>query len=372
MTENVCSPIEIAPESLQEKSRRSSALAREGRLPGRGQQLGPLGPVGRASAAAAPTPAGAAGSGMLMSIVFGVPRGATDGSTFSPLPTNMVTKSAGRMFRCAAASRSSGRQLADRLLVALQEVGRVAVELVLGEPVQHRPLGGEREDQRVQNGVAGAADLLGADRLREHRFDLVVHVAGGRPGRVGLGHGVEEHRAGVVVARARARAGGVGQTVLGADLVEEAAGEAAADDLVEQRHRRVVGVVQPHPDLADDDAGVGRVRLVGEVEPGRVRPRDLRIGRQRRRRARPVAEHRAQGLLHLGPLEVAVDRQDHAVGVEVGLVERDQVVAGDGVDGGVLGGAGVRVLRPCIYTRTINVSSAVSVKITKFIVIEGW
>ena len=135
----------------------------------------------------------------------------------------------------------------------------------------------------------------------------------------------------------------VGQAALGANVVEQARGEAAAEGFVEHVDRVVVGIVARGAEPDHVNVALVHVIFRDQVVAGLGR-RVLHIILRKRRTFRPGVECGAQAGFHGGGIEVAADAENDVVGMNVAAVPVDQILTRDGGDGGVFGHAGVGIV----------------------------
>jgi hypothetical protein len=148
---------------------------------------------------------------------------------------------------------------------------------------------------------------------------------------------------GMIEGSADAAADRIGKPLLRANGFNQARGEAAAQNLIHHLDREVVGGAALDAQLNHFDRALVDVILRHEVEAGLgLMKLDLRLGRHRG--LLPALESLPQSTLHCGGIEIAGDAEDDVVGVDILLVPLQQIVAGDGGNGGVFGDAGVRII----------------------------
>ena len=182
---------------------------------------------------------------------------------------------------------------------------------------------------------------VGGSVLR--RPSLVEHGLGCGDGAGALGAGDDVEDSGVIVGGAVGSADAVGEAEFGADVLDDARAEAAGEDLVHDAERVVVGVAALGAEADDEDVRLIDVVLVDEVDAV------LRIGEVdvccfERFASGQRLEGCAELGFHGGAVEVAGDADDDVVGNDGAVVPCLEIVEGDGVDGGVLGLAGVGIV----------------------------
>ncbi len=93
--------------------------------------------------------------------------------------------------------------------------------------------------------------------------------------------------------------------------------------------------------MADHDVGLVDVAFLDVIDRGAEFVVDLGESRRFQAGCRPVSERGLDLADHLPGVEIAPDGKPHVVGMEIILVKSDDVIAINGVDGGILGLAGI-------------------------------
>ena len=123
---------------------------------------------------------------------------------------------------CGDAVYVSNGRLLDARAILLEEIQRVAIELV-GHTLAQNFVGRvEVEDERIEDGILGALDLVIGNRMGLEVVDILVEGLDGLDGSLALGAEHEAGDAGMVEGRADAAANGVSKPFRGADILHQA------------------------------------------------------------------------------------------------------------------------------------------------------
>ncbi len=235
--------------------------------------------------------------------------------------------------------------------IFIKPVGRISVELIghaFGENFVGRV---ETEDEGVEDGVFGVPDLLVRDRLLGQIIDIFVERLHRLYRALAFCAGHELHHAWMAEVRSDAAAYVVGEAALGADVIEQARREAAAESFVENGDRVVVRIVARGAERHQVNAALIDVILRNEIIT-RFRRLKLDFRFRQFRCFGPRLERGAQLALHGCGVEVAADAEDDAIGVDVILMPVDQILASNGRDGCILGLANVGIIRSICQLRS--------------------
>jgi hypothetical protein len=157
--------------------------------------------------------------------------------------------------------------------------------------------------------------------------DQPQHFTGGLGARVRFGFEIPG-----VLQRVHVCLGAVGQPPLCPQDLMQAVAALAAQDADGQVHGHVIRMFPRNPDVTDPYFGLHGIGLVDDDDPPR------RIGRRDEQLRRqipffPVTKNLLRRIERFVGGDVADDCQDRAVGDEMTVVKRDEIVAGDAGDG---------------------------------------
>ena len=136
----------------------------------------------------------------------------------------------------------------------------------------------------------------------------------------------------------------VGQAALGANVVEQPRGEAAAESLVKDADGVVVGIVARSAQRHHVDGALIYVFLRDEIV-ARLGGVVLDLFLRQVGASGPCLKRSAQLGFHGGGIEIAAYAEDDVIGMDVSLVPVDQVLPSDGGDGGILRLTGIGIVR---------------------------
>src|SRR5207248_1504891 len=135
--------------------------------------------------------------------------------------------------------------------------------------------------------------------------------------------------AGMPEVGANAAANTVGESALGADVVEQARGETSAKSLVEDSDGVIIGIVAGGAERHHVDGALVHVVFGDQVVAG-LGWSVLNIIFRERWTLGPRIERRAQPGFHCGRIEVAADPENDVVGLNIFGVPIDQILTCDG------------------------------------------
>src|SRR5580698_8249335 len=201
----------------------------------------------------------------------------------------------------------------------------------------------ETEDESVEDGVFGALDFFVREGLFGQVVDLFIHRLDRFDRALALGADEELQNAGMPEVGADAASDFVGETALGAEIVEQARGHSSAKRFIEHGDGVVVGIVARGAQRDHADAALVYIVFGNEVIAG-LGWVVLNVIFRQVGTFGPSLESRAQLGFHRRGIEVSTDAKNYVVGMYIGAMPVDQILARDCGHGCVLRFTGVGII----------------------------